>query len=124
MSDTSVSNIDHADGQDPRRWFALVVIGIATLMVVLDSSIVNVALPHASLPKSLGGLNIAPKDYQWAVTSYTLTFGGFLLLGGRIGDYMGRKKAFLIGLLGFAFASLLGGLAQSEGMLFSARALQ
>jgi len=124
MTDSPVNNVIHADIQDPRRWFALVVIGIATLMVVLDSSIVNVALPHAALPKSLGGLSIAPKDYQWAITSYTLTFGGFLLLGGRIGDYMGRKKAFLIGLLGFAFASLLGGLAQSEGMLFSARALQ
>ena len=115
MTDSPVNNVIHADIQDPRRWFALVVIGIATLMVVLDSSIVNVALPHAALPKSLGGLSIAPKDYQWAITSYTLTFGGFLLLGGRIGDYMGRKKAFLIGLLGFAFASLLGGLAQSEG---------
>ena len=93
-------------------------------MVVLDASIVNIALPHASLPRALGGLAIAPKNYQWAVTAYTLTFGGFLLLGGRIGDYMGRKKAFLIGLLGFASASLLGGFAQNQQMLFGARALQ
>jgi len=80
--------------------------------------------PHASLPKALGGLAIAQKNYQWAITAYTLTFGGFLLLGGRIGDYMGRKKSFLIGLLGFAGASLLGGFAQNQQWLFGARALQ
>ena len=112
------------DAADPRRWYALFVIAIAQLMVVLDASIVNIALPHAALPVSMGGLNIAPKDYQWAVTAYTLTFGGFLLLGGRIGDYMGRKKAFMIGLAGFAGASLLGGFAQNQAMLYSARALQ
>ena len=93
-------------------------------MVVLDASIVNIALPHAALPKVLGGLAISQKNYQWAVTAYTLTFGGFLLLGGRVGDYMGRKKAFLIGLLGFAGASLLGGFSQNQQMLFGARALQ
>jgi EmrB/QacA subfamily drug resistance transporter len=124
MSDASVSHVVHADTPDPRRWFALVVIGIAQLMVILDASIVNIALPHASLPKALGGLAIAQKNYQWAVTAYTLTFGGFLLLGGRVGDYMGRKKSFLIGLLGFAGASLLGGLAQNQQWLFGARALQ
>ena len=118
------NNVVHAEVPDPRRWFALFVIAIAQLMVILDSSIVNIALPHAALPKSMGGLNIAAHNYQWAVTSYTLTFGGFLLLGGRIGDYLGRKKAFLIGLLGFAGASLLGGLAQNQQMLFGARALQ
>ncbi|HUV58010.1 MAG TPA: MFS transporter [Acidimicrobiales bacterium] len=124
MSDASVSHVVHADTPDPRRWYALFVIAIAQLMVVLDASIVNIALPHASLPRALGGLAIAPKNYQWAVTAYTLTFGGFLLLGGRIGDYMGRKKAFLIGLLGFAGASLLGGFAMNQQMLFGARALQ
>ena len=124
MSDASVSHVAHAETPDPRRWFALVVIGIAQLMVILDASIVNIALPHASLPKALGGLAIAQKNYQWAITAYTLTFGGFLLLGGRIGDYMGRKKSFLIGLLGFAAASLLGGLAQNQQWLFGARALQ
>ncbi len=93
-------------------------------MVVLDASIVNIALPHAALPKALGGLAILPRNYQWAVTAYTLTFGGFLLLGGRIGDYVGRKRAFLVGLLGFAGASLLGGFAQNQQMLFGARALQ
>jgi EmrB/QacA subfamily drug resistance transporter len=124
MSDASVSHVVHAETPDPRRWYALVVIAIAQLMVVLDASIVNIALPHAALPKALGGLAISAKNYQWAVTAYTLTFGGFLLLGGRIGDYMGRKKAFLIGLLGFAGASLLGGFAQNQQMLFGARALQ
>jgi EmrB/QacA subfamily drug resistance transporter len=119
-----VNNVVHASVPDPRRWFALFVIAIAQLMVILDGSIVNIALPHAALPHSLGGLNISPHNYQWAVTAYTLTFGGFLLLGGRVGDYMGRKKAFLIGLVGFAGASLLGGLAQSQQMLFGARALQ
>ena len=118
------NNVVHAEVPDPRRWFALFVIAIAQLMVILDSSIVNIALPHAALPKSMGGLAISNHNYQWAVTSYLLTFGGFLLLGGRIGDYMGRKKAFLIGLLGFAGASLIGGLAQNQQMLFGARALQ
>jgi EmrB/QacA subfamily drug resistance transporter len=124
MSNSSISNVVHAEKPDPRRWFALVVIGIAQLMVVLDASIVNIALPHASLSKALGGLAISPKNYQWAVTAYTLTFGGFLLLGGRVGDYMGRKRAFLTGLVGFAGASLLGGFAQNQQMLFGARALQ
>jgi len=124
MSNSSISNVVHAENPDPRRWFALVVIGIAQLMVVLDASIVNIALPHASLSKALGGLAISPKNYQWAVTAYTLTFGGFLLLGGRVGDYMGRKRAFLVGLIGFAGASLLGGFAQNQQMLFGARALQ
>jgi EmrB/QacA subfamily drug resistance transporter len=124
MSNASVSNVVHAEVPDPRRWFALVVIAIAQLMVVLDASIVNIALPHAALPHALGGLAIAPKNYQWAVTAYTLTFGGFLLLGGRIGDYLGRKKAFLIGLAGFAGASLLGGFSVDQQMLFGARALQ
>jgi len=124
MTDDVVNNVVHADVPDPRRWFALVVIAIAQLMVVLDASIVNIALPHAALPRALGGLAIAPKNYQWAITAYTLTFGGFLLLGGRVGDYMGRKKAFLIGLVGFAGASLLGGFSVNQQMLFGARALQ
>jgi EmrB/QacA subfamily drug resistance transporter len=124
MSGEAVNNVVHAEVPDPRRWFALVVIAIAQLMVVLDASIVNIALPHAALPRALGGLAIAPKNYQWAITAYTLTFGGFLLLGGRVGDYLGRKKAFLIGLVGFAGASLLGGFSVNQQMLFGARALQ
>ena len=77
MSDLD-NNVVHADVPDPRRWFALFVIAIAQLMVILDSSIVNIALPHAALPKALGGLNIAPHNYQWAVTSYPQSTVGLL----------------------------------------------
>jgi EmrB/QacA subfamily drug resistance transporter len=102
-----------------RRWLALAVIGVAQLMIILDASIVNIALPHAQK-----ALHISDADRQWALTSYTLTFGGLLLLGGRIADYVGRKRTFLIGLFGFAAASAFGGLAQNEGWLFGARAVQ
>ena len=124
MTQATVNNVVHADAPDPRRWYALVVIAIAQLMIILDASIVNIALPHAALPRAMGGLDIAPKNYQWAITAYLLTFGGFLLLGGRVSDYIGRKRAFLIGLAGFAAASLLGGFAQNQAWLFGARALQ
>ena len=101
------------------RWRALCVIAIAQLMVVLDASIVNIALP--SMQTDLG---ISDADRQWVLTAYTLTFGGLLLLGGRIADFQGRKRMFVVGLIGFAAASLLGGIAQNSAMLFSARALQ
>ncbi|MEU7881731.1 MFS transporter [Microbispora bryophytorum] len=104
---------------DPRRWAALTVISLATLMVVLDASVVNIALPHAQ--RELG---IADADRQWMVTAYTLAFGGLLLLGGRIADFAGRKRVFLIGLVGFAAVSVLGGLAPNGLTLFAARALQ
>jgi EmrB/QacA subfamily drug resistance transporter len=113
--------ISSSAGTEPssRRWIALGIIAIAQLMVVLDASIVTIALPSAQ--KDLG---ISSADRQWVVTAYTLAFGGLLLLGGRIADYVGRKRMFLIGLIGFAAASALGGAAQSAGMLFGARALQ
>ena len=104
---------------DPNRWRALLVIGISALMVVLDASIVNLALPSAK--RDLG---IADADQQWVITAYTLAFGGLLLLGGRIADYVGRKRIFIVGLIGFAFASALGGLATGPLMLFAARGLQ
>lgn len=104
---------------DPNRWRALMVIAIAQLMVVLDASIVNIALP--SIQADLG---ITDANRQWVVTAYTLAFGGLLLLGGRISDFWGRKKAFMTGLLGFAGASAIGGLSVNQEMLFSARALQ
>ncbi len=104
---------------DPRRWLALVVIAIAQLMVVLDASIVNIALP--SMQASLG---ISDANRQWVITAYTLAFGGLLLLGGRIADYSGRKKTLIIALAGFAAMSLLGGLSVNAGMLFAARGLQ
>lgn len=107
------------DGLDPARWRALLVIAIAQLMVILDSSIVNIAIPSAKI-----SLNISNQNQQWIVTAYTLSFGSLLLLGGRIADYVGRKKIFIIGLLGFAGASALGGIASTQGLLFAARGLQ
>jgi EmrB/QacA subfamily drug resistance transporter len=104
---------------DNRRWLALTVIALAQLMVVLDATVVNIALPSAQK-----ALHISDADRQWLVTAYTLTFGGLLLFGGRVADYLGRKRAFLIGLLGFAAASALGGAAANASMLFTARALQ
>ncbi|WTA53701.1 MFS transporter [Kitasatospora purpeofusca] len=102
-----------------RRWWALAVIAIAQLMIVLDITIVNIALPSAQ--KDLG---ISDADRQWVITAYTLAFGGLLLLGGRLGDLFGRKRVFTIGLLGFALASAIGGAAGGPTMLFAARALQ
>ncbi len=104
---------------DPRRWWALVIIALAQLMVVLDSTIVNIALPSAQQD-----LGISDGDRQWVITAYTLAFGGLLLLGGRIADLVGRKRTFVIGLVGFAAASAFGGAAATPGMLFGARALQ
>jgi EmrB/QacA subfamily drug resistance transporter len=101
------------------RWKALAVLGIAYLMVVLDVAIVNVALP--SIQTDLG---FAPQDLQWVVSGYALTFGGFLLLGGRAGDLLGRRMIFMIGLAAFAAFSLLAGLATTPAMLIGARLLQ
>jgi EmrB/QacA subfamily drug resistance transporter len=106
-------------GPDPRRWKALAVLGIAYLMVVLDVSIVNVALP--SIQKDL---NFSPENLQWVISAYGLTFGGLLLLGGRAGDILGRRRLFMAGLGLFALFSLLCGLATSSGMLIAFRALQ
>ena len=104
---------------DPKRWLALIVIGIAQLMVVLDATIVNIALPQAAT-----ALHISDANRQWIVTAYALPFGALLLLGGRIGDYLGRKKILIIALGGFALASAIGGIAQNFAMLAGARALQ
>ena len=106
-------------GLNPRRWLALAVIAVAQLMIILDASIVNIALPGAALD-----LGISTANLQWVVTAYTLAFGGLLLLGGRIADFMGRKRAFVVALLGFAIASGLGGIAPNEALLYTARALQ
>jgi EmrB/QacA subfamily drug resistance transporter len=104
---------------DPRRWKALGIIALAQLMVVLDATIVNIALPSAQ-----ADLAISDGDKQWIITAYALAFGGLLLLGGRISDMWGRKNAFVAGLVGFAAASALGGAAANAGMLIGARALQ
>ncbi|MCW2529471.1 MAG: transporter [Pseudonocardiales bacterium] len=108
-----------AHSPDPKRWIALGIIAISQLMVVLDASIVNIALPQAQ-----ADLGISDVNRQWVITAYTLAFGGLLLLGGRIADYVGRKRVFIIGLIGFAAASALGGVAQNSPMLFGARGLQ
>jgi EmrB/QacA subfamily drug resistance transporter len=104
---------------DPRRWKALAVLGVAYLMVVLDISIVNVALP--SIQTDLG---FTTEDLQWVVSGYALTFGGFLLLGGRAGDLLGRRTVFMVGLGLFLVTSLLAGLSTSSEMLIVARLLQ
>ncbi|MET8330204.1 MFS transporter [Streptomyces sp. NPDC005181] len=101
------------------RWKALVFIALAQLMVVLDATIVNIALPSAQQD-----LGISDGDRQWVVTAYALAFGGLLLFGGRVADLWGRKRAFVIGLIGFAAASALGGAATTDAMMFGARALQ
>ena len=120
MTTTLVTPATEApEGPDPKRFRALFFLALAQLMVVLDASVIIVALPSAQRT-----LHISVADRQWVVTAYTLAFGSLLLLGGRIADYVGRKRMFLIGLVGFALASALGGLAQDSAMLFSSRALQ
>ena len=107
------------DAHHARRWLILGVIAIAQLLVVLDATIVNIALPSAQQE-----LGFSDDDRQWVITAYALAFGSLLLLGGRIADLFGRKWTFIGGLLGFAGASALGGAAQSFDLLVAARALQ
>src|SRR5688572_13653117 len=113
MSETSTP------ATDGRRWITLVVVGLAQLMVVLDATVVNIALPSAQ-----ADLGFSDGDRQWVITAYSLTFASLLLLGGRLSDLMGRKRTFVIGLVGFAVASALGGAAGSFELLVAARALQ
>jgi EmrB/QacA subfamily drug resistance transporter len=108
-----------APRQGSRRWWILAVLGIAQLMVVLDSTVVNIALPHAQT-----ALAFSDGDRQWIVTAYSLAFGSLLLLGGRLADDFGRKRVFLVGVIGFAIASAVGGAATGFGMLVVARAVQ
>ena len=102
-----------------RRWWILGVLGIAQLMVILDSTIVNIALPTAQ-----HDLHFSNADRQWIVTAYSLAFGSLLLLGGRIGDMVGRKRALITGLVGFAVASAIGGASVNFAMLVIARTVQ
>jgi EmrB/QacA subfamily drug resistance transporter len=108
-----------ADPHHERRWLILAILGLAQLMVVLDATIVNIALPSAQ-----HDLGFSDENRQWIVTAYALAFGSLLLLGGRIGDLFGRKWVFITGLIGFAVASAIGGFADSFGVLVAARALQ
>ncbi|MFD9002023.1 MFS transporter [Streptomyces sp. NPDC059582] len=118
MSETARRVPDATDAH-ANRWKALVFIALAQLMVVLDATIVNIALPSAQQD-----LGISDGNRQWVITAYALAFGGLLLFGGRIADIWGRKRTFVTGLIGFAAASAVGGAAQSEAMLLGARALQ
>ncbi len=102
-----------------RRWQALALLAMAQFVVVLDASITNVALPTIG-----GSLAITQDNLSWVVNAYVLTFGGFLLLGGRLADLLGRRRVFMSGLILFALASLAGGFAESEGVLIAARAVQ
>ena len=111
--------VSHQEANHIRRWWILVVLGLAQLMVILDNTIVNIALPTAQ-----HALRFSNADRQWVVTGYTLAFGSLLLLGGRIGDFIGRKRALLIGLIGFACASALGGASVNFAMLVIARSVQ
>jgi EmrB/QacA subfamily drug resistance transporter len=113
-------SIQHASIQHvPHRWWSLGVIGLAQLMVVLDATILNIALPSAQR-----ALNFDNDGRQWVITAYSLAFGSLLLLGGRLADLFGRRTTFVIGLIGFGGASALGGAAHSFTMLIVARALQ
>ena len=119
MTDTAPVAAEVTPEQHKRLRWALVLISLAQLMVVLDSTIANIALPFIG-----ADLDIDQANLSWIVTGYALTFGGFLLLGGRLADLYGRRLIFIVGVLVFALASLIGGFAQNEIMLLSARAFQ
>src|SRR3982751_1927033 len=104
---------------NPHRWRILAVVATAFFMTILDVSIVNVALP--SIGKDL---NFSQEDLQWVITAYAIAFGGFLLLGGRAADLLGRRRVFIAGVTVFTLASLVCGLAWSEGVLIAARGVQ
>ena len=116
-SDRSPAPVDHS--LHPRRWWLLAILALGQLMVILDGTIVNIALPDAQLD-----LGMTDGDRTWVVTIYALAFGSLLLLGGRIADYWGRKRSFMVGMIGFAVASAIGGFAVSTEMLLVARGLQ
>ena len=119
MSTASEAGIFHDETHHRRRWAILAVLGLAQLMVVLDATIVNIALPSAQ-----ADLGFSDSNRQWIITAYALAFGSLLLFGGRLSDLLGRKRVFVIGLIGFAAASALGGLAQDFTVLVTARTLQ
>jgi len=108
-----------AQALERRRWIALALLCVAQFVVVLDASIVNVALPTIG-----SALHFSQDNLSWVVNAYVLTFGGFLLLGGRMADLLGRRRVFMGGLILFALASLAGGLATNDGQLIAARAVQ
>ncbi len=119
LAPPAVDPISEGEANHNRRWWILAVLGVAQLMVILDNTIVNIALPTAQ-----HDLGFSNADRQWIVTAYSLAFGSLLLLGGRIGDIIGRKRALVIGLVGFAVASAVGGAAVGFPMLVIARTVQ
>ncbi|MFI6363413.1 MFS transporter [Nocardia sp. NPDC050630] len=119
MSETATAVEVPDKSTSSARWWALGVIALAQLMVVLDATIVTISLPFAQQD-----LEISDGNRQWMLTAYTLIFGGLLLLGGRLADYLGRRRIFIVGLVGFAGASAVAGLAQNGAELFAGRALQ
>src|SRR5262245_62156195 len=112
-------SVTHDNPHHERRWWILGALIIAQMMVVLDATVVNIALPSAQ--QDLGFSN---DDRQWIITAYSLAFGSLLLLGGKLSDIFGRKRTLIVGLIGFAVASAIGGAAQSFLMLAGSRALQ
>jgi len=119
MTDTAAITPEVTPAEHKRLRWALVLISLAQLMVVLDSTIANIALPYIG-----ADLDISSTNLQWIVTGYALAFGGLLLLGGRLGDLYGRRAVFMAGVTIFAVASLSGGFAQNEAMLLTSRAVQ
>src|SRR3954471_19800557 len=111
--------MDDMVASDRRKWLALALLCVVQFMVVLDIAIVNVALPSIKVD-----LGFSQGDLQWVISAYALVFGGFLLLGGRAADMLGRRRVFLVGIVTFTVASLLAGLAWSEPSLISARVFQ
>src|SRR3954447_3359041 len=104
---------------EPNRWLVLVIVCVAQFMVILDATVVNVALPTIQ-----NALDFSSADLQWIGNAYTLVFGGFLLLGGRASDLLGRQRLFIAGVVVFTVASAINGIADSSGVLIAGRALQ
>src|SRR4051794_40232264 len=119
MSTTPVRSSVASTDREPNRWAVLALLSVAQLMVVLDATIVTIAIPSAQ-----DELHFSAENRQWIVTAYALAFGSLLLLGGKLGDLFGYKRTLIAGLVGFSIASAIGGLAQSFGVLVAARTLQ